>query len=258
MVVISNPAFAIHQVYLAIGLVSSGVTVFLISFVDKDSLLRILRPRKICLPCTVEYIIPSHHPISLRSGSTLKSLVKALLLPVSSVIYLIRAKAFIRRLLAYIAYNNIEAVFLPELSPAYYASEVVYAAMRLSALLLTCPLDRDSPDSYAFIYKSSPDHVISGLRLLIARLCFPNWIHQYSGTFLIRIPLHEIFLHSLLGISSPMPWHVCGFKEHYTIFQSQKQARFYNDLGVLSAKAVVAGSVALDIIATQASVHYRT
>jgi len=250
LIVITNTSFIANQLAWSQALSSHNVNIHTLSFVEKKLLKDITTQKG--YPCLGEIIYRkpfcNHISFPQTFDPLNKQLAKLLYLPFSICVNLIRAKIFINSLSSLLKKYSIDALFLPESSPAYLAPEIVTAARACKIATFTSPIDRDSPRSYAMIYKSSSDYAISGIKLIFVKLFFFNWIYYYNDQYLIRLPIQYIILQSLLGIASPYPWHTIGFLENYIIVQSRAQGNWYQNLGVCSNKILYIGSPIFDKI----------
>lgn len=247
---ITNIAFAIRQLNWAKAIESeTSWDPIIFSVVNEKDLKKICDEKKIQCSCPIIYSTPD-------KGGRLIDILNFIIynlskIPFSNFIslpftiyrHILIFKTKISQARMFMKTHHINVMMLPDSSPVYSAPILSFAARKEKVLVLTNPLDRDSPKGYAMIYKTD---VTLGAKCWsvgwVTSRVFSKWLKVYSNTRILRIPPPEIFAHELLGIASPKPWNTFGFIEDFVIVGNEIQKIFYHKTGIKNEKIIVIGT----------------
>jgi len=162
----------------------------------------------------------------------------------------IESKLKIRELQKLLTLHEVSVLMMPDSSPSYSAPLLFAAARKENVSVMTNPLDRDCPESYAMIYKSDPALKADLFMNKVIGKLFPKWLITYDNTRLLRIKAQQIIVQEALGIAPPNPWNTFGFLEDILVVSNKIQKRFFLDTGVDDEKIQVLGSPELDYMSS--------
>lgn len=99
-----------------------------------------------------------------------------------------------------------------------------------------------NPLEPAKYYFDDPSHDINKCPRWIRRLIAQNWIFEFSGKNLLRLPPEEILARKILGIDAIQPWILnAGYAER-VLLESEQSKAHYKALGFRDSKLSVIGS----------------
>ena len=262
LVTITNPAFAIRQINWANAIEGTAWRPIVHCFCSMDSVLEIIDSKSIKRPetlteCTVNKSLPYRfiNNISrILNHIPFVGYIRFFSLMAEDIIL---TKGRISEIRCKMCDNSVSVLLMPDSSPAYFAPLLAYAAKQENVKVITNPLDRDSPQSYAMIYKSDLSLSVERLVCKSVSQLFPKWMIEYDSKSFLRINPHEILSQELLGIAPPKPWTTFGFLEDIVAVSNEIQREFYENLGVDPAKIRVIGCPELDFLANL-NVSYET
>jgi hypothetical protein len=138
--------------------------------------------------------------------------------------------------------DHVSAIILPEASPAYDTPIYAKAASMVAVPLLTTPFSRDTPNSYAAIYKTNKDLNERSLLRRINDFLFPHWTIHYQDIKISRIEPRTVLIHELLRMASRKPWNTIGSFENFVAVQNKIDYEFYSQNGVSKEKLYIVGA----------------
>ncbi len=157
-------------------------------------------------------------------------------------------KSKIKEIRSILRRHSISAVLMSDASPAYFAPFLAFAARKEHVNILTNPLDRDSPENYALIYKSDSSLSVERLIGKIISRIFPKWVIEYENKRILRITPYEILSQEILGIAPAKPWDTFGCLEDIVVLANETQREFYEKFGIRPDKMSVVGIPELDYL----------
>lgn len=83
---------------------------------------------------------------------------------------------------------------------------------------------------------------------MFARLC-PQWVFEYKGRRLLRLPAWNAAAQELLGIAPPRPWALNSGRADAIVVESQKRVEYYRAAGLKREPLIVTGGAFDDELA---------
>ena len=254
LITITNPAFAVRQIHWANTIELTNWKPVVHCLCSIATILEIIESKSLKKP---ELLTGSvvEKSIFYRFSNRLTSIInripytgflRALCLIVDDIILTKERISEIRRL---IKWHNVSMLLMPDASPAYFAPLLASAARKENVVVLTNPLDRDSPKSYAMIYKSDNSLLVSGFTGKIISKIFSKWIIEYENKRILRLSVQQIIAQEILQISPPQPWYTIGYLEDIVVVNNKRQQLFLKSMGIVEEKLKVTGCPELDYIA---------
>ena len=255
LIAITNPAFALRQISWANAIESTVWKPIVYCLIPVPIVLELIKDRKIKRPEFLNASI-AEKSFFYRFSKRLTSLVNRIpskgflqaLCSMADDIILTRER--IREVRTMIRNNNVSMLLMPDSSPTYFGPMLASAARKENVIVLTNPLDRDSPQSYAMIYKSDNSLLLSGFWGRFISNVFPKWFIEYENKRILRMSLQAVISQEILRISPPEPWHTFGFLENIVVANNEVQKSFFESLGVDKEKIKVTGCPELDYLAS--------
>lgn len=254
LIAITNPAFAVRQINWANSMERIAWKPIVLCLCSESRILEIINDKKIKKP---DFFIAAKAGKSLlfRFSNRVTSIVnripfmgvlRSLCLIVDDIVLTLER---IREVRTIIRSNKVSMLLMPDSSPTYFGPLLTAAARKENVVVLTNPLDRDSPRSYAMIYKSDTSLLVSGFSRKLISKFFPKWVIEYQNKRILRMSLQEIISQEVLKISPPKPWHTFGFLEDIVITNNEIQQSFFSGIGVDKEKLRAIGCPELDYLA---------
>jgi len=254
LIAITNPAFALRQISWANAIESTAWKPIVYCLCSVPRVLEVIKDKKIKRPEFFNGSI-AEKSFLYRFSNRITSLVNRIpyagflrtLCLIADDIILTRER--IREVRTLIRNNNASMLLMPDSSPTYFGPLLASAARKENVIVLTNPLDRDSPRSYAMIYKSDNSLSLSGMLGRVIFKVFPKWVIEYENKRILRMSFEEVVSQEILKISPPKPWHTFGFLENIVVANNEIQQSFFSSIGVDKEKIKVVGCPELDYLA---------
>lgn len=141
-----------------------------------------------------------------------------------------------------------DLVVLAEDNVEYISGAWVRAAHRIGIPVMIVPYCLAGLDEPAAVYANDVRHQadIPENRPLVRS--YPQWVYEYQGRRLVRMPAHQALPLEWLGISSPLPWLMNGTYADVIAVESPFMRDYYLKQGVAREQIVLTGTAGDDAI----------
>lgn len=190
----------------------------------------------------------AHVPRSSRaSGSSLQRRSRRVsILPIAVLRWMRHLLRLKKRFIALLQTQEISTVVLPEDNVGTYSAVWVSACSHVSIPSIIIPFAMQTPAAPAKLLVHSADHNVSRLsNRLVARL-YPQWVHEYRGKRLMRLPARQALAMEILKMGPPRPWTLHSGYSDRIAAESAWMFRHYVSHGIPEEQLALTGSVADD------------
>ncbi len=141
-----------------------------------------------------------------------------------------------------------DIVILAEDNVEYLSGVWVRAAHQQGLSVLVVPYCLAGIEEPAAVYWQDPKHdADSDENQKLAR-DFPQWVYEYQGRRLVRLPAKRALPMEWLAISSPLPWLMNGSYADAIAVESEFMRNFYKRQGIPPRQLVTTGAVSDDVL----------
>jgi hypothetical protein len=141
-----------------------------------------------------------------------------------------------------------DIVILAEDNVEYLSGVWVRAAHQQGLPVLVVPYCLAGIEEPAAVYWKHPKHdADSDENQRLAR-SFPQWVYEYQGRRLVRLPAKRALPMEWLDISSPLPWVMNGSYADAIAVESEFMRNFYKRQGIPAKQLVTTGAVSDDVL----------
>lgn len=141
-----------------------------------------------------------------------------------------------------------DLVVLAEDNVEYMSGAWVRSAHKLNIPVLIVPYCLAGLEEPAAVYYNDPRHQLDTLANRFLARHYPQWIYEYKGRKLVRMPASRALPLEWLGISSPLPWLMNGTYADVIAVESPFMRDFYRRQGLSSRQLVITGTASDDVM----------
>jgi hypothetical protein len=141
-----------------------------------------------------------------------------------------------------------DIVILAEDNVEYLSGVWVSAAHQQGLPVLVVPYCLAGIEEPAAVYWKHPKHYADSDENQRLARSFPQWVYEYQGRRLVRLPAKRALPMEWLDISSPLPWVMNGSYADAIAVESEFMRNFYKRQGIPAKQLVTTGAVSDDVL----------
>jgi hypothetical protein len=122
------------------------------------------------------------------------------------------------------------------------------AAARMNVPYVVLPTTIPNPREAAGFFRSSKAHAASGWPARLVARRWPQWVYDFDGHRMLRLPAADIIAMRALGVDNAKPWVLNSGQASAVCAESTANRQIYERLGVEARQIATIGNLADDVL----------